>query len=412
MKSIFFLTLFFSLSHFHLFAQADISITDQQSTAIDELANRYASLNRFNGVVLIADRKKNILFEKYYGMADYEASMPFTEETAFKVGGITELYTKAILKKMEEEGLIKSYQTITHYLPRLKSIASVDDLINRRIGFGSIEEAKKAHPDTSLSIIQLANLVKPDKSNQFSDLAYNILGLLIEKVSNKSYQQAIETYLSDLELTHTFYQGESAKVAKGYTGYQNLDGKELVLTVSPSYNEAEAFSSTGIKTTAQDLLKFSNTLPVVYKFGYLMNDGFSYCLSKDANGNYTRIILSNYRHPVAEEMTNSINAILNGDDYKLPLLRKPISIDAKVLKDYHGTYQMNEHFSFNVTAEEEVLYIQMGPDKQVLYPQSESQFYLLERDAAIEFIRDENNQVTAAILKDGFIDGQTIEKIK
>lgn len=398
--------------YMHLFAQTNPQLLDSQESAIEELAERYATLNRFNGVVLLADFKGNILFEKYYGMADYESEEVFTKETAFKVGSITEFYTKAILKKMEKEGLIRPYQTITHYLPELRSIASVDDFIHHRTGFGIMEEIKKAHPDSSLSIVDYANLASVDTSNKYSDLGYNILGLLIEKVSNKSYQEAIETYLSDLDLTNTYYQGKSAKVAKGYTGYQNAGGEGLVLTPSLSYNEAEAFSSIGIKTTAQDLLKLVNTMPVVYKFGYLMNDGFSYCLSKHANGNYVTIILSNYRHPVAEEITNSINSILNGDEYKLPLLREAVSIDTNVLADYNGTYKMNEHFSFNVIAEGETLYIEMGPNKQILYPQSEKQFFLQEADAAIEFIRDENNKVKGAILKDGFIKGQEVEKIK
>ena len=54
----------------------------------------------------------------------------------------------------------------------------------------------------------------------------------------------------------------------------------------------------------------------------------------------------------------------------------------------------------------------MGPNKIHLIPQFENEFYMEQTDASIRFIRDSNGIVSKAVLLDGFLTGNEIEKVK
>ena len=140
--------------------------------------------------------------------------------------------------------------------------------------------------------------------------------------------------------------------------------------------------------------------------GYLENDGFSYSLTNNVEKNLLIIVLSNRRHPVAGEMAKSIGAILEGKAYNTPLTRKPFPINSDLLNDYTGKYILNENVSFEVISSQDSLYVLLGPNKVVLIPQSENQFYMIDNDAAMRFGRDSTGAVNSVRLLNGFTDSQ------
>ena len=111
-------------------------------------------------------------------------------------------------------------------------------------------------------------------------------------------------------------------------------------------------------------------------------------------------------------MSESIEKILDGEEYELPLPRREIAIDAALLKEYEGTYSLNENMNLTFVAEKDSLFFVMGENKIRLIPQSENQFFMLESDASTRFERDENGKVTKATLMDGFLEGNTIMKVE
>lgn len=142
-----------------------------------------------------------------------------------------------------------------------------------------------------------------------------------------------------------------------------------------------------------------------------MNDGFSYSLKKDNSKNRTILVLSNRRHPVAREMSESIEKILDGEEYELPLPRREIAIDSNLLKEYEGTYALNENMNLTFVADKDSLFFVMGENKMRLIPQSEDQFFMSVSDASTRFERDSAGKITKAVLMDGFLEGNTIMKV-
>lgn len=341
-------------------------------TKIDSLGNRYLELGRFSGTIILAD-KDTVLYHKSFGLADYENNIKFSDKTAFKIGELSQLITNDIFQRLIDMGKLKSSESILQYTEGKTSKLKIQELIE----------------DSTL-------------------IDYNVLGHIIENATGINFQSHIQEYSERLTLENTFFDGKNANVAKGYL-FQNTTGNGLELIPAKEYDLSEAFSNSGIKSTALDMLKVLRSKDrKVEKEGYIEDDGFSYSVKSNIDDRYFIVILSNRRQPVAQEMTISLESILRGRNYTLPLPRKPFEIDRQKLKDFTGTYALNENVQFQVIQENDSLFVILGPQKVKIIPQSENQFYMKDRDAAMRFLRDSQSQVYKVKLLDGFIDSDQV----
>ncbi|WP_291721375.1 serine hydrolase [Bernardetia sp.] len=386
--------------------------TTMHENQIDSLANRYLDVGRFSGTIVVSENGA-VVFNKSYGLADYSNVKNFTDSTAFKIGHLSELFTKAIVEDLISKNKIKAEEQIKNYIPQIEKEFTVEELLNHTSGLQTISQIQEANENMPYSTLEYVALSNSENQNVASELDYNILGLLIEKVTEKSFDEVLEDYAQKWNLESTyFHKTDTTHLAIGYLFF-NYGNQGLKLSPAPKYQNSTAFSSRGIKSTALDILKFTKQFPNKNfdTEGYLMNDGFSYSLKKDDSKDRTVLILSNRKHPVAREMSESIEKILDEEEYELPLPRREIAIDVNLLKEYEGTYSLNENMSLTFVAEKDSLFFLMGENKIRLIPQSENQFFMLESDASTRFERDENGKVTKAILMDGFLEGNTIMKV-
>ncbi|WP_375580476.1 serine hydrolase domain-containing protein [Marivirga tractuosa] len=380
---------------------------------IDSLANRYLELNRFSGVILIT-KDGTTIYNNKFGLADYENDMPFSNKTTFKIGEISELVTGNVIKKMAENGNFQLSDKVSKYLPEIKTDFTIGDLLYHKTNLLSIPTIQEQNPELKYSTTDYANLAAQSSyKSKRSDLNYNVLGLLIEKISGKSYQENIENYSKELSLENTYFQKNDSSLAVGYQ-YNNNQGNGLELQKAPVSNLEITFSSNGLKSTANDLAKIiiSDSTDRLELNGYLENDGFSYSIEYNSKTKIAIIVLSNRRHPVAKEISNSIEAILENKKFILPLARKQIDIDINLLKDYSGIYSLNENIDFEVINENDSLYVVMGPNKIHLVPQSSNQFYMEQMDASMRFLRDSANKVSEVMLLDGFLEGNKVKRVE
>lgn len=361
-----------------------------KSERIDSLANRYLELNRFSGAILVTKENK-ILYNNNFGLADYENKIPFSNTTTFKIGEISELLIANIIREMATKNKIQLSDNISKYIPEIKSDLTINDLLNHK-------------PNDAIA---------SSNKSEDNNLDYNILGLLIEKISGKSFEENIAEYSTELKLENTYFKKPDSTLAVGYL-YHNYRGNGLELQKSPIVNSENTFIKNGVKSTAYDLVKIISASPgnKLEIDGYIENDGFSYSVFNNPQSKISIIVLSNRRHPVAKEISNSIDSILEGKTYRIPLARNQLDIDKKLLKDYLGYYALNENMNLEVLSENDSLFVMFGPNKIHLLPQSENQFYLEQTDASMRFLRDTNHIVNEVVLLNGFLDGDKIKRVQ
>lgn len=99
------------------------------------------------------------------------------------------------------------------------------------------------------------------KGIHYSNTGYNLLGLIIEKVTAKPYHQVLQEYLFDrLEMKHTYLSqyGEPAEKSNDPIARVNIKGKSIAVEAYASLSSL--YASGQVVSTSEDLLKFMKAL--------------------------------------------------------------------------------------------------------------------------------------------------------
>ena len=89
----------------------------------------------------------------------------------------------------------------------------------------------------------------------------------------------------------------------------------------------------------------------------------------------------------------------------VPKERKEVPIDAKLLAEYAGSYQLAPGITLTVTPKEGRLGIQLaGQPPLDAYPESDKDFFLKVVDAQLTFTRNAEGKVDAVVLHQGGAD--------
>lgn len=393
---------------------------------IGALLNRYEALQRFSGRIRI-EKDGKLWYQESVGYADFESQLAFTEKTAFKIGQLSEFYLCLVLEQLIEEGKIKLSDPLGKFFPSLKKHQNITllSLLKQESQLPSIAQIQKNNPDLTYQTLAFLEQADLNPKARYSELNYNLIGEIIQQMLQKSPNDLIESYLvKPLGLENSYYEKPNPAI-KGYLYKTNQQG-QLATVSTASYPLEKIMYSQGMKSSIRDLSQVGQTFLqsklaallgyepglAFQKDGYTAHDGFSYLFFYEPREKLNISILSNRRHPVGDEMAKSIRAILNGKPYRLPLLRKEISLPPAELDKFVGSYAVNPQFTFKISKEETGLFVQFGPNKSKLYAQAKNQLFIKEVDAAMRFSKNEKGEIIEVTLLDGFIDGMTAKKVE
>jgi len=283
-----------------------------------------------------------------------------------------DLILKSADKSIEIDSLVIRYMELGRFSGNVFIMKADDVVYEQEIGLANYE-AKKAFTKKSRFKVAVSDLKKAGIKE-------------LPELNQKSNQHLVTGYL------YHNYRGNGLELEA--IAIPPVPGAERSFIALSTQELAQL-----INTQVKDSMNFS---------GYLENDGFSYAVQYKPASQTTIIVLSNRRHPVADEMVTSLEAILESKPYQLPLARKPFAIDSTLLKEYAGFYSLNEQVKFEVVANKEHLSVYLGPNQVTLIPQSDNQFYMMESDAAMRFLRDTTGTVNRAALLNGFIESDQV----
>jgi CubicO group peptidase (beta-lactamase class C family) len=255
-------------------AASDLKTTQMQSK-IDALVNEYVVDRQFMGTVLVAEKGK-VIFEKGYGLADVEKNIPNTPETKFMIGSITKQFTAMLITQLVEKGQLKLDNTISDFIPEFpKDIGdkiTVEMLLCHSSGLILPEGIERYYYATSKDewlqeyLKQLSEeglRFEPGKGYGYSNGGYFILGLIIEKVTGKSYENVLsEQILKPLGMTQTGCDRKGLVVENRAISYAKLrDRYNTWNEETNSYDPGVwGFGCGNLYSTVGDLFKFSEAL--------------------------------------------------------------------------------------------------------------------------------------------------------
>ena len=243
---------------------------------IENIFSRYKA--EYPGCQLSISRNGQILFSKAWGLADLERNVPLTTNSIIEAGSVSKQFTAAAILLLEQQEKLSLNNDVRKYIPELPdygSIIRIKHLIHHTSGirdWGSIAElagwprtTKTYSNEDALYIIcqqkKLNN--KPGDEVRYSNSNYNLLAIIIERVSGMSLTDYTAKYIFEpAGMKNTLWCDNYKKIvpnralayAKTKKGYE---------TNMPNEN---VYGNGGLLTTSEDLLKW-NEFYLSGKFG-------------------------------------------------------------------------------------------------------------------------------------------------
>jgi D-alanyl-D-alanine carboxypeptidase len=237
---------------------------------IDSLVAQKMAANHIPGLSLAVMRGGKVLFAKGYGLSNLELSTPTTEKTSFAIFSITKTFTAVAVMMLVEEGKISIDKPITDYLQDLPgswSRVTIRHLLTHTSGLPELCDAAAKPCDrrdhyTQSQVIGLVRespfLFEPGTRWEYSNTGFFVLGMLIEKMSGKTYGDFLKARIfTPLGMDRTRMDDYSAVIPNRASGYTWENGAySNALRVSPTL----MFSLAGIISTVADLAKYDAAL--------------------------------------------------------------------------------------------------------------------------------------------------------
>lgn len=424
-----------------------IKFTSDKATAIklDDYLNRLQKTDNFSGSVLVA-KGDTILLNKAYNMSNIEQGIKNTSQTTFPIGSVTKQFTSMAIMQLIEKGLINEQDKLSKYIPDFPNgdDITIHHLLTHTSGIVSFDRFPES-PFITMKVDDLRNInniinlfkdkplnFKPGTKYEYSNSGYLLLGCIVEKVSNMSYEDYLKTYIFEpLNMNNTgmSYTGnEKNPISNPYQGYLDLYPIDDKATLNGTYGAGALYS------TSEDLYRWSKALDtevlvkketldkmfskyadmyendtVYYGYGLMIYDGenghevfhggntlgFTSNISKYTDKDLTIIILSNIGYYDRDSLTNVLADISLGNEYSMPRKKKVVKVDNKILSSYTGKYSSETLGDITITNEDGHLYYQdQNNSKLEIFPESKNKFFFRVAKIELVFNTDEKGNVT------------------
>lgn len=254
-----------------LFALIPMAFAQEKAKQIDDLMRRYVDNGNFNGSVLVAENGK-VIFKKGYGLANMEWAIPNATDTKFRLGSITKQFTAMLIMQLVEQGKLKLEGKITDYLTDYPKATgdkiTIHHLLTHTSGipnytdFPAFNEkhSRKRYKPTDF-IKQFSDLplkFEPDSTFAYSNSGYFLLGVIIEKVTGKTYEKVLKANIfTPLQMNNTGYDAFAKILPKRATGYEKW-GSEYYN--APYLDMSIPYAAGSLYSTVEDLALWDQAL--------------------------------------------------------------------------------------------------------------------------------------------------------
>ncbi|WP_399889659.1 serine hydrolase domain-containing protein [Streptomyces sp. BBFR51] len=216
------------------------------------------------------------------GVRDLSGGRPAYPGALFRAGSVTKVVTAATVLRLAAQGRVDLDAPAQRYLPDLFTPAFDEPISVRRLlnhtsgiqagdGLGDDFAEVYAHRFDTLppqrvaaSAIAKGPEFDPGKQQHYLNINYTILGLLIEKVTGRSYaDEATRLVLRPAGMRHTYFPGTDPRIRgphnRGYQAVERPDGTTQLLDVT-EWNHADRWAAGDMISTTADLERLLTSL--------------------------------------------------------------------------------------------------------------------------------------------------------
>ena len=249
-------------------------LADPRSDAVDRILAVYRA-DRGPGCAIGIIQNGEFAYKTAFGLADLESRAALSTATRFNVASMSKQFTAAALYVLVEQGKVRPADSVRRFVPELPAYAdaiTILDLLHHTSGLrdvhpllevsGRPNEPLDGAATLKILAAQSALNFEPGTDYEYSNSDYQLLGLIVERVSGTSLAAfAREHLFRPLGMLHSAFEN-AADAAAGYTA----NGKQFRSAPPPPLGAGDG----GLYTTVDDLLlwdrKFYDDTPAGRRF--------------------------------------------------------------------------------------------------------------------------------------------------
>ncbi len=242
-----------------------------RADALDDYVRAEMESRRLPGLSFAAIKAGGIVDQRSYGSANLETSTPVSKETVFAIGSISKSMTAIAVMKLVESGSVALDDEIDAHvdgLPKRWRRLTIRQLMSNTSGVpGDLDNPCRhegplrspgvraySRSDFFAEVSCLPLIDPPGTAFHYSDFNFQMLGLLIEGKTGKTYSAALEEAIfAPLGMTASGMLDYTSLIDLRADGYEWRGGGYVN---SAPMDPVIEFSSGGVLSTTSDMAKF------------------------------------------------------------------------------------------------------------------------------------------------------------
>jgi CubicO group peptidase (beta-lactamase class C family) len=208
-----------------------MSTPERLSAKLERLVREKQREKRLASLSAAVLRDGEVIWNGAYGAADVVSSVEATPDTQYRVGSITKTFTAAAIMQLRDAGKLDLEDTLDRHVegaaqrPTIRRLLSHASGLQRETQDDSWLTLRFAQPNELLETLSQSELVLPSGARfHYSNLAFALLGIVVERVSGMPYMEYVrERLFEPVGLTRVSFEPEPP-AAKGYLAQPYADG--------------------------------------------------------------------------------------------------------------------------------------------------------------------------------------------
>lgn len=406
------------------------------------LTNEYPE--REPGSAVLIAKSGEIVLHNAYGQANIELDVPMDRQMVFEIGSITKQFTAMAILMLMEQGKLKLNNPVSKYLVdypngdriTIHNLLTHTSGITRTIKQNPWNETVRKKDFEPLEFIDYFKsepmVSEPGELFAYNNFGYIILGVIIEKVSGRTYEEFIETEIFQrLGMKNSFFGKDYELVQRRAYGYE----KDIDTFRNATYESlSQAYSAGGLMSTVHDLYLWNNAIhsnrvvnessknlaftnhelndgsKINYGYGWFIDDingSGTYEHAGGVHGFRTNVIylpkedvfvatFSNCSCKDPRNISTEIAALLIGRPYTKP--SSVFGTDENKLQKWVGKYTFRDGSARNVSLINHQLLWSLPNGQEIkMIAHSDSVFQLERTFTKVEFRQRSGNMIDAIV---------------
>lgn len=242
--------------------------TGDLETFTDELVTRQLAEYHIAGAIVSIVQNGKVELSKGYEYANVAEREPFTpDETLFRIGSTSKLFTWTAVMQLAEQGKIDLNADVNTYLPDFKipdtfpKPITMLNLLSHTAGFEERTTGTESPtPEEMISLHDYLARYMPDRVRPagelitYSNYGTALAGYIVEALSGMSFEQYVETYLFEpLSMPHSTFRQPIPPALKGQLANSYSYNGEFV---PGSFAYVNLRPAAAMSSTAHDMANF------------------------------------------------------------------------------------------------------------------------------------------------------------